>query len=57
MKPPVSADACWREWGSGGSGLEDQLGVGGGVHRQVAAFGQVLAEQAVGVLVGAALPG
>lgn len=28
-----------------------------GVHRQVGAFGQVLAQQPVGVLVGAALPG
>src|SRR5215469_6962207 len=29
----------------------------GGVHRQVGAFGQVLAQQAVGVLVRSALPG
>src|SRR5262249_18591914 len=36
-----------------GDGVEFCLGVGG----QVGAFGQVVADQAVGVLVGAALPG
>src|SRR3954465_858931 len=37
--------------------LGDVLEVGGTVHREVAAFGEVLAEQPVGVLVAAALPG
>lgn len=46
--------------GLSGAGVEfvgDGVQVGLGVDGQVGAFGEVLAEQAVGVLVGAALPG
>src|ERR1700722_7298295 len=43
--------------GAGVEGVGDGGQVAGGVAGEVGALGEVLAEQAVGVLVGAALPG
>ena len=52
---------CWSlpSEGFAGAGVEfggDVVEVFAGVHGQVGALGEVLAQQAVGVLVGAALP-